>query len=46
LLPSDKPALDEMRAKLKADGHRFGSLVEAIVESKQFLNKRGPENVP
>jgi hypothetical protein len=45
LLPSDKPALDEMRAKLKADGYRFGSLVEAIVGTKQFLNKRGPENV-
>jgi hypothetical protein len=31
-----------MRAKLAANGQRFGSLVESIVTSPQFLNKRGP----
>ena len=40
LLPSDQPALDAMRAKLAADGYRFETLVEAIVTSPQFLNKR------
>ena len=30
-----------MRAKLAADDYRFGSLVESIVTSPQFLNKRG-----
>jgi Protein of unknown function (DUF1592)/Protein of unknown function (DUF1588)/Protein of unknown function (DUF1585)/Protein of unknown function (DUF1587)/Protein of unknown function (DUF1595)/Planctomycete cytochrome C len=38
---SDRPALDEMRAKLAADGYAFGSLVESIITSRQFLNKRG-----
>jgi hypothetical protein len=37
---SDEPTIDEMRAKLKANGCRFGTLVEAIVTSPQFLNKR------
>src|SRR5262249_21941352 len=40
LLPSDKKALEEMRTRLAADGYAFGSLVEAIVSSPQFLNKR------
>jgi hypothetical protein len=29
-----------MRTRLAADGDRFGSLVESIVTSPQFLNKR------
>jgi hypothetical protein len=40
LLLSDQKALDEMRARLVADKYAFGSLVEAIVTSPQFLNKR------
>jgi hypothetical protein len=44
LLPSDRPALDEMRARLAADGYAFGSLVEVIVTSPQFLNKRGRDD--
>lgn len=43
LMLSDKATLDAMRSKLAADGHRFGSLIEAIVTSRQFLNKRGLE---
>jgi Protein of unknown function (DUF1592)/Protein of unknown function (DUF1588)/Protein of unknown function (DUF1587)/Protein of unknown function (DUF1585)/Protein of unknown function (DUF1595)/Planctomycete cytochrome C len=43
LLLSDQKALDEMRTRLKADGYAFGTLVEAIVTSPQFLNKRGRE---
>jgi hypothetical protein len=41
LQPSDKKALDAMKPKLTADDYRFGSLVEAIVTSPQFLQKRG-----
>ncbi len=44
LLPSDQQALDEMRAKLAADDYAFGSLVESIVLSPQFLNKRGRDD--
>jgi hypothetical protein len=44
LLLSDKPTLDAMRAKLEADKYAFGSLVESIVTSPQFLNKRGRDD--
>jgi hypothetical protein len=44
MLVSDKNALDEMRAKLMADGYAFGTLVEAIVTSPQFRNKRGRDD--
>jgi hypothetical protein len=44
LLLSDQPALDTMRARWKADGYRFGSLVEAIVTTPQFRNKRGRDD--
>jgi hypothetical protein len=29
-----------MRARLDANGRRFGSLIESVVTSPQFLNKR------
>jgi hypothetical protein len=32
-----------MRSKLTEDRYAFGSLVESIVTSPQFLNKRGRE---
>ena len=38
---SDTKQLDTMKAKLKAEKYAFGSLVESIVVSPQFLNKRG-----
>jgi hypothetical protein len=41
LLPSDQKALDAMRTKLAADGYAFGSLVESMIISPQFRNKRG-----
>jgi hypothetical protein len=41
---SDRKALDEMRTRLAADGYAFGSLVEAIVASPQFLNQRGRDD--
>jgi hypothetical protein len=37
---SDDPAIDQMRARLAANGYRFSSLVESIVTSPQFLTKR------
>jgi hypothetical protein len=40
LLPSDDDTIDTMRARLAADDHRFGRMVEAVVTSPQFLNKR------
>jgi hypothetical protein len=40
LLPSDDDTINTMRARLAADGHRFGNLVESIVTSPQFRNKR------
>jgi hypothetical protein len=44
LIQSDQATLDAMRSKLAADGYAFGSLVEAIITSPQFLNKRGQDN--
>jgi hypothetical protein len=43
LLPSDDALIASMRQRLAADGYRFGSLVESIVSSPQFLTKRGAE---
>lgn len=41
LLPSDDDLVGQMRQKLSASEYRFGSLVETIVGSRQFLTKRG-----
>jgi hypothetical protein len=41
LLPSDDDLIDRMRRQLAANDHRFGTLIEAVVTSPQFLNKRG-----
>jgi hypothetical protein len=40
---SDRKTLEAMKANLATDEHRFGSLVESVVMSPQFLNKRGRE---
>jgi hypothetical protein len=40
LLLSDDALIQELHAKLAANGYRFGSLVESIVTSPQFLNQR------
>ena len=40
LLLSDEPAIERMKTTLAANGYRFDSLVETIVTSPQFLNKR------
>jgi 5-methylcytosine-specific restriction protein B len=41
---SDQKALEAMRTRLASDGFQFGSLVEAIVTSPQFRNKRGRDD--
>ena len=43
LILSDEVLLEDMRAKLAANGYRFQTIVESIVTSPQFLTKRGPE---
>ncbi|HWB11141.1 MAG TPA: DUF1592 domain-containing protein [Pirellulales bacterium] len=40
LLPSDELLVENMRTRLVADDYRFGSLVETIVSSPQFLTRR------
>jgi Protein of unknown function (DUF1592)/Protein of unknown function (DUF1588)/Protein of unknown function (DUF1587)/Protein of unknown function (DUF1585)/Protein of unknown function (DUF1595)/Planctomycete cytochrome C len=41
LLPSDEALVENMKQRLAADEGRMGNLIEAIVTSRQFLNKRG-----
>jgi hypothetical protein len=43
LLLSDEPVIQKMEARLAATGYRFDSLVETIVSSPQFRNKRNTE---
>ena len=40
---SDDPVVAEMKTRMSATGYQFGSLVETIVTSRQFLNRRRPE---
>jgi Protein of unknown function (DUF1592)/Protein of unknown function (DUF1588)/Protein of unknown function (DUF1587)/Protein of unknown function (DUF1585)/Protein of unknown function (DUF1595)/Planctomycete cytochrome C len=42
---SDDSLLKETHGKLAADDYRFGNLIECIVTSKQFLTKRGSDNL-
>ncbi|HWE97691.1 MAG TPA: DUF1585 domain-containing protein, partial [Tepidisphaeraceae bacterium] len=45
LLISDDETVAVMRDKLSADGYRFDNLIEVIVTSPQFLNKRANTQV-
>jgi len=45
LIPSDDSMIQDMHKKLDANGCRFDSVVESIVTSPQFLNKRGREDL-
>jgi hypothetical protein len=40
LLISDEPTIEQMKSALAANGDRFTPLVDAIVTSKQFLDRR------
>jgi hypothetical protein len=42
VLPGDRALLDRMNTSLAKDGHKFSSLVEAIVSSPQFTTRRTP----
>jgi hypothetical protein len=44
LILSDDPLIEKMLATLDAKGYRFSSLVDTIITSPQFLNKRGKEH--
>ena len=46
LIMSDGPLLDQMKSKLAAENNRFGALIETLVTSPQFLNKRAPVPSP
>ena len=37
---ADDGTIENMRAKLVANGYRFSEVVETIVTSPQFLNRR------
>ncbi len=43
LMISDEPLLEAMQAKLAASGYKLSALIETIVTSPQFLNRRSPE---
>jgi Protein of unknown function (DUF1592)/Protein of unknown function (DUF1588)/Protein of unknown function (DUF1585) len=45
LLISDDETISAMRNKLATDGYRFDNLIEVIVTSPQFLNKRANTEV-
>ena len=42
---SDSLLVQQMRAKLAANGYRFDTMIESIVTSPQFLNKRGRDDL-
>jgi hypothetical protein len=44
LILSDEPTVEEMRAKLAANGFHFDTIIEDIVTSPQFLSHRDAEN--
>jgi mono/diheme cytochrome c family protein len=45
LILSDEPTIKAMRDRLSAEGHRFDSMIETIVTSRQFLMKRGRDDL-
>jgi len=45
LILSDESLVAQMQSKLEADDFRFSSLIESIVTSRQFLTKRGGEQL-
>jgi hypothetical protein len=44
LLLSDNPTIAEMKSNLPRNGYHFESMIESIVTSKQFLNRRGRDS--
>lgn len=46
LILSDEPLVEQMRIRAADNDYRFSVLVESIVTSSQFMEKRGHTNVP
>jgi hypothetical protein len=44
LLLSDEPLIQRMNARLAANGYRLSALMETVVASPQFLNKRAEDS--
>jgi len=44
LMLSDEPLLEAMRTKLAGSGYKMSALIETVVSSPQFLNRRSPES--
>jgi len=44
LLLSDEGLVERMNTRMAANGYKIDTLVETIVTSPQFLNKKGPES--
>jgi hypothetical protein len=44
IMLSDDPLVQEMHTKLAGDGYHFDDMIETIVTSRQFLNKRGNDD--
>ncbi|MEY3110750.1 MAG: hypothetical protein RL079_1435, partial [Verrucomicrobiota bacterium] len=40
LILGDEPLIAEMKSHSAANNHHFGSLLESVVTSRQFLHKR------
>jgi hypothetical protein len=45
LMPSDDGLIQQMRAQLAAGEYRFDGMIDKIVTSPQFLNKRGRDDL-
>lgn len=45
MMLSDDPLIQEMHARLASSGYQFDSMIQSIVTSRQFLNKRGSEEL-
>jgi len=41
LLISDEPLIEQMKQNLAGNSYRFSSLIDTIITSRQFTNKRG-----
>jgi hypothetical protein len=45
LMLSDDPTVATMKARLARSGYRWGTLVDSVILSPQFLNRRGRESL-
>jgi hypothetical protein len=43
---ADEPLLEQVESKLPANAYRFSTLIEMIVTSPQFVNRREPDPEP